>query len=75
MCFPQNLESRINTALKQAAQSMYALRVLRSHGLTGEALWNVTCATTLAKMLYALPAWWGYADMGHYIVISYAIYT
>ena len=55
----------IDNVLSQAAQSMYALRVLRSHGLTGESLWDVTRATTLARMLYASPAWWGYADMGH----------
>ena len=55
----------IDNVLRQAAQSMYALRVLRSHGLTGESLWDVTRATTLARMLYASPAWWGYIDMGH----------
>ena len=55
----------IDNVLRQAAQSMYALRVLRSHGLTGESLWDVTRATTLARMLYASPAWWGYVDMGH----------
>ena len=53
--------AHIDIALRQAAQSMYALRVLRSHGLTGD----VTRATTLARMLYASPAWWGYTDMGH----------
>ena len=60
-----SFDAHIDIALRQAAQSMYALRVLRSHGLTGEALWDVTRATTLARMLYASPAWWGYADMGH----------
>ena len=59
-----SFNAHIDIALRQAAQSMYALRVLRSHGLTGEALWDVTRATTLARMLYASPAWWGYADMG-----------
>ena len=60
-----SFNAHIDIALRQAAQSMYALRVLRSHGLTGEALWDVTRATTLARMLYTSPAWWGYADMGH----------
>ena len=55
----------IDNILMQAAQSMYALRVLRSHGLTGESMWDVTQATTLSRLLYATPAWWGYADMGH----------
>ena len=60
-----SFNAHIDIALRQAAQSMYALRVLRSHSLTGEALWDVTRATTLARMLYASPAWWGCADMGH----------
>ena len=57
--------AHIDITLRQAAQSMYVLRVLRSHGLTGEALWDVTRATIQARMLYASPAWWGYADMSH----------
>ena len=60
-----SFNAHIDIALRQAAQSMYALRVLRSHGLTGDALWDVTRDTTLARMLYASPAWWGYADIGH----------
>ena len=62
-----SFNAHIDIALRQAAQSMYALSVLRSHGLTGEALWDVTHtrATTQARMMYASPAWWGYADMGH----------
>ena len=60
-----SFNAHIDIALRQAANSMYELRVLRLHGLTGESLWDVTRATTLARMLYASPAWWGYADMGH----------
>ena len=42
-----------------SSQSLYALRVLRSHGLEGAALWDVTRATLVSKMLYASPVWWG----------------
>ena len=28
-------------------------------------MWDVTRSTTLARLLYACPAWRGYADMGH----------
>src|SRR6218665_3885445 len=40
---------------------MYALRILRSHGLPTTVLHDVTRATTLAKLMYAAPAWWGFA--------------
>ena len=38
---------------------MYALRVLRAHGLKGDSLWDVSRATLVAKLTYASPAWWG----------------
>ena len=65
LTYTLSFNTHIDIVLRQAAQSLYALRVLRSHGLTGEALWDVTRATTLSKMLHASPAWWGYVDMGY----------
>ena len=41
---------------------MYALRVLRAHGLKGDSLWDVSRATLVAKLTYASPAWWGYTS-------------
>ena len=71
-----SFNAHIDIALRQAAQSMYALRVLHSHDLTGEALWDVTRTTTQARMLYASPAWW---DMLIWVIdssckISYSNY-
>ena len=40
---------------------MYALRILVAHGLTGPQLYDVVRATTVARLLYAAPAWWGFA--------------
>src|SRR6218665_2498809 len=40
-------------------RSLYALRELRSHGLPSRALHQVAKATTVAKLTYASPAWWG----------------
>ena len=48
--------------LTRASQSMYALRVLRTHGLQGKQLWDITAATLISNMLYASPLWWGYAS-------------
>ena len=45
-----------------AAQTFFALRVLRSNGLSGNALWDVTQATLINKMLYASSLWWGFID-------------
>jgi len=42
-----------------------ALRVLRAHGLPPATLHEVARATTLARLLYASPAWWGFAKQQH----------
>src|SRR6218665_3328625 len=41
-----------------------ALRILRSHGLQPNELHLVARATTVASILYASPAWYGFANEG-----------
>jgi len=41
------------------------VRVFRSHGLASEALYEVCRATTMAKLMYASPAWGGF-ESAHY---------
>ena len=52
----------IDCLVSRCAQTFFALRVLRSNGLSGNALWDVTQATLINKMLYASPLWWGFID-------------
>ena len=52
----------IDCLISRCAQTFFALRVLRSNGLNGNALWDVTQATLINKMLYATPLWWGFID-------------
>src|SRR5688572_16794964 len=40
---------------------MYVLRILVAHGLKGLQLYDVVRATTVARLLYDAPAWWGFA--------------
>src|SRR6218665_2922917 len=42
------------------SRGLYALRVLRSHGLSEVSLHGVTKATVVARLLYAAPAWRGF---------------
>src|SRR6218665_3167789 len=53
--------SHITDVLELSSRSLYALRVLRSHGMPTTALHEITRATTFARLLYAAPAWWGFA--------------
>jgi len=41
--------------------ALYAIEVLRSHGMCVDALKDIYRAVVLAKLLYASPAWWGFA--------------
>ena len=48
----------------QCAQTIYALRTLRAHGLIGHELWQVAQSTLVAKATYASQAWWGMLEAG-----------
>src|SRR6218665_2422673 len=55
-----HVEALLNDA---GAHSFYALRLLRAHRLPDQALKTVARATTINRILYAGPAWWG-SDKG-----------
>jgi len=46
------------------AQTLYALRVLRKHGLCDDSLHDVFRAVAVAKLMYAYAsnAWWGFSN-------------
>ena len=52
----------INDVIARCSQTSYVLRILRAHGMNGQALWNVTRSTLISKLLYASPVWFGYLD-------------
>jgi len=54
------MTDHIDHTVASCAQSLFALKTLRVHGLSGPTLHAVCQATTIAKLLYASPAWYGY---------------
>ena len=58
------MEAHISEVLSSCSSSLYALRVLRNHGLPPPSLHEVARASTMARLMYASPAWWGYASAG-----------
>src|SRR6218665_1457817 len=52
--------NHLDEILSSSASSIHALRMLRSHGLGSPQLHVIARSTTLASMLYASPAWWGF---------------
>ena len=58
------MDIHVDTALATCASSMYALRVLRSHGLPQQSLHEVAKMTTVSSLMYASPVWWGFTSAG-----------
>ena len=54
-----SVSEHVRDVIGKCGQTMYVLKVLRSHGLNDAALKDIYKAVVLAKLLYASPAWWG----------------
>ena len=57
-----SFKPHIENLISRCAQTFYALRVLKSQGLNGIALWDVGQAILNNRLLYASPVWWGFTD-------------
>jgi len=57
-----SVSEHITDVISSVAQSLYALRTLRVHGMHDELLQSVFGATALAKLRYCSPAWWGFSS-------------
>ena len=52
----------VRSVIAACAQTLYALRVLRKHGLCNDSLHDVFRAVAVAKLMYASNAWWGFSN-------------
>ena len=56
-----SVSEHVRDVISKCGQTMYALKVLRSHGMSDIALNDIFRSVVIAKLLYASPAWWGFA--------------
>ena len=54
-----SVKDRVTKIIEACSKTLYALRVLRTHGLAGQSLETLYRATVQARLLYASPAWSG----------------
>jgi len=54
-----SVSDHVRYVISKCSQSLYALKVLRCHGMNDEALRQVYKAVVIAKLLYSSLAWWG----------------
>jgi len=57
-----SMSKHINAIMAGCARTLYGLRTLRAHGMPQACLQIVFRSTALAKLLYASPAWWRFAN-------------
>ena len=55
-----SFSDHITEVLVTCARSLYAIHILKFHGLSSDSIHMVTKATTLSRLIYAAPAWYGY---------------
>jgi hypothetical protein len=53
------VKSHVSNILCSCAQSLHALRVLKSRGLPQVSLHDIYNSVIISKLTYAAPAWWG----------------
>src|ERR1043165_1829619 len=53
------LTAHIDHLTATCSSSFYAIRKLKTHGLSTSSIHNVTKATTIPKPSYPPPSWWG----------------
>ena len=54
------MTEHVRNIIANCAQTLYALRVLRSHGMTSAELQIVYRSVVVAKIMYAASAWWAF---------------
>jgi len=52
----------VRGVITTCSQTLYALRVLRAHGMCDSALQTIFRSVVVAKLLYACSAWWGFVN-------------
>jgi hypothetical protein len=55
-----SVTDHVDQLLAAGAQTLFALRTLRLHGLPDDALKIIFQSTVVTKLTYASPAWWGF---------------
>ena len=62
LCSNFSMQEHVSSVISSSAQSLYVLRVLRSHGFDDQSLQTVFQATVISKLQYASSAWWGFTN-------------
>ena len=54
-----SMSDHVRDVIARCGQTLYALKVLPTHGMSDDSLREIYKAVVLAKLMYVSPAWWG----------------
>ena len=57
-----SIKTHVNNIISSCGQALYAMKILKSQGLTTESLQIIFQSTILSRLLYASQAWFGFAN-------------
>ena len=57
-----SVAEHVQALISPCAQTLYALRILRAHGMDDSDLQTVYRSVVIAKLTYASSAWWGFTS-------------
>jgi Reverse transcriptase (RNA-dependent DNA polymerase) len=63
-----SMQEHITNLVISTNQALYALKIIKAHGISHSGLINICRATLISRLLYASCAWWGFAtqtEIGH----------
>ena len=60
------MNAHIEQLVQKSSSELFALKTLRNHGLSRDALNNVCNVTIIARFLYASPAWRGFCNSSQF---------
>ena len=53
------MNNHVDSLLADCSNMLYAMKILRSHGMGAEGLHEVFRSKIISKIMYAASAWWG----------------
>ena len=56
-----SVAEHVHAVITSSAQTLYALRVLRAHGMDDVSLQTIFHSVVIAKLTHATSAWWGFS--------------
>ena len=57
-----SMSSHVNEVIQSSSQALYALKMLKAHGLDSKTIQLVCQATVISRLTYASPSWWGFTS-------------